>query len=88
MQERGLTIKNPSGLHMRPAGVFAKAILPFKSDVRFEIRGNEYNARSMLGILSAAVKRGDKIILRVSGDDEEACMAAVAVAVESGLGEL
>lgn len=82
-----VTIKNPSGLHMRPAGVFAKAILPFKSDVMFEKGGSEYNGKSMLNILSAAVKCGDEIELRVSGEDEEECLKTVVEAIESGLGE-
>lgn len=88
MLTRLLAIKNPSGLHMRPAGMLAKAALPFVSKVTFSARGEgEYDAKSMLSILSAAVKCGDEIALSVSGDDEVACMDAVVAAIESGLGE-
>ena len=82
-----ITIKNPSGLHMRPAGVFVKSCMPFKSDVFFDIRGNTYNGKSMIKVLSAAVKCGDGIELRVDGDDEADCMNAIVAAVEGGLGE-
>lgn len=87
MLTRKLTIKNPSGLHMRPAGVFVKTVEPFESKVQLYIRDSEYNAKSMLNILSACVKCGDEIELKISGSDEEECMNAIVAAVESGLGE-
>ena len=87
MLSRKITINNPSGLHMRPAGLFVKAVAPFKSNVEFGIRDKEYNAKSMINVLSAAVKRGDEIELKIIGEDEQACMDAVVSAIESGLGE-
>ena len=87
MLSKKIVINNPSGLHMRPAGIFVKAVTPFKSDVFFDIREATYNAKSMINVLSAAVKRGDEIELRIEGEDEQACMDAVVAAIESGLGE-
>ena len=77
MLNKKVTINNPSGLHMRPAGVFVKAASPFKSNVGFEIRGATYNAKSMINVLSATVKSGDEIELAIDGEDEQACMDAV-----------
>ena len=82
-----IVIGNPSGLHMRPAGIFVKACTPFKSDVKFDIRGKSYNSKSMINVLSAAVKCGDEITLNIEGEDEQACMDAVIAAIKSGLGE-
>ena len=87
MQVRNITVKNPSGLHMRPAGVFANTIMPFRSDVIFSIRNGEYNGKSMISILSAAVKCGDEIKLMINGADEQACMDSAITAIEGGLGE-
>ena len=87
MMKRKVTVKNPSGLHMRPAGIFVKAATPFKSTVEFEVRGTTYNAKSMINVLSAAVKSGDVIELKIAGADEKACMDTLVSAVESGLGE-
>ena len=87
MLSRRITVNNPSGLHMRPAGLFVKAVTPFKSNVEFSIRDKSYNAKSMLNVLSAAVKRGDEIELKIQGEDERACMDAVVAAIEDGLGE-
>ncbi len=87
MLNKKIVIKNPSGLHMRPAGVFVKTVTPFQAEVLFDIRGNSYNAKSMINVLSAAVKCGDEIELKIEGADEQACMDAAVAAIESGLGE-
>lgn len=87
MQTRKITLSNPSGLHMRPAGIFVKVINKFDSDVLIHIRENDYEAKSMLNLLSAAIKCGDEIELKIDGPDEVECMAAAVAAIESGLGE-
>ena len=87
MLTRTIAISNPSGLHMRPAGIFAKTNMQYKSNVMFSVRGGEFNGKSMLSILSASVKCGDEIELMVEGADEQVCMDAVVAAIGSGLGE-
>lgn len=85
---RKIRIENPSGLHMRPAGLFVKAIEPFNSKVTIKVGGHEYNAKSMLKVISAGVKCGDEIEVIVNGEDEHNCLAALMAAIESGFGEL
>ena len=34
MLSKKLTINNPSGLHLRPAGVLSQAAMKFKSDIK------------------------------------------------------
>lgn len=82
-----VTINNPSGIHMRPAGIFMKLIKNFTSDVIVHFNENEYNAKSVLDLLRATIKCGDVIELRVNGEDEEECMNSIVAAIESGLGE-
>ena len=87
MLSKKIKVNNPSGLHMRPAGVFVNAVTPYDSSISFNIRGNTYNAKSMINVLAAAVKSGDEIELVVDGADEQVCMDAAVSAIESGLGE-
>jgi phosphocarrier protein len=87
MLSKKLVIANPSGLHMRPAGIFVKACSQFKSEISFDVHEKSYNAKSMINVLSAAVKCGDEIELKISGEDEQVCMDAIITAIESGLGE-
>ncbi len=87
MVTKKVKVTNPSGLHMRPAGIFVKVLAGFESEVFIHVDDQEYNAKSMLGLLSASIKCGDEIELMVKGSDEEACMLAAVEAIEKGLGE-
>ena len=54
-------IKNPSGLHLRPAGILCKEALLYKSKVSFKVRNVTANAKSVLSVLGACVKCGEEI---------------------------
>ncbi|PNV63711.1 HPr family phosphocarrier protein [Clostridium sp. chh4-2] len=82
-----VTIKNPTGLHLRPAGILCKEAMQFKSSVNFKFRNSTSNAKSVLSVLGACVKNGDEIEFECTGEDEEAALAAMIKAVEDGLGE-
>ena len=87
MVSRKVTIKNPTGLHLRPAGILCKAAMQYKSLITFTYRGNTANAKSVLSVLGACIKCGDEIELICEGEDEEEALTALIKEVESGLGE-
>ena len=87
MVTKKLTVVNPSGLHLRPAGVLAQTSMKFKSDVIIAYAGNEINAKSVLNVMAASIKSGKEITLICNGVDEEAALETVAEAIETGLGE-
>ena len=71
MVSQKVTIKNPTGLHLRPAGILCKEAMQFKSHVTFQYRDNTANAKSVLSVLGACIKTGDEIELVCDGEDEE-----------------
>lgn len=87
MVSQKVTIKNPTGLHLRPAGILCKEAMKFKSLVTFKFRDNTANAKSVLSVLGACVKSGDMIEFTCEGVDEQEALDALVAAVESGLGE-
>ncbi len=87
MLSQKITIKNPTGLHLRPAGNLCKEAMKYKSLITFTFEGGTANAKSVLSILGACVKRGDEIELVCEGADEEEAMTALVQAIQSGLGE-
>ena len=84
-------IKNPTGLHLRPAGLFCKTAMQFdcKITVLKKTRHEEVtaNAKSVLSVLGACVKSGDEIELICDGPDEKEALEAILRLVEEGLGE-
>lgn len=87
MVSSSTVIKNPSGLHLRPAGILCKEALLYKSKISFKIRTTTANAKSVLSVLGACVKSGDEITFVCEGPDEEKALAAMVKIVEDGLGE-
>lgn len=87
MVSQKVIIKNPTGLHLRPAGILCKEAMQYKSLITFAYRGNTANAKSVLSVLGACVKCGDEIEFICDGADEKEALKALVDAVESGLGE-
>lgn len=82
-----VTIKNPTGLHLRPAGILCKEAMKYKSKINFILDTNTANAKSVLSVLGALVKAGDELEFVCEGEDEVEALAAMIACVESGLGE-
>lgn len=87
MLSQVIKIKNPTGLHLRPAGNLCKEAMKFKSKITFEYRGNTANAKSVLSVLGACIKSGDEITLICEGEDEREALQSLIAYIESGLGE-
>lgn len=88
MISKTLTVVNPSGLHLRPAGVLSQAAMKFKCDVIIECGDKKIVAKSVLNVMAAGIKSGTEINLICDGEDEEEALKTLAEAIESGLGEL
>ena len=87
MVSQKVVIKNPTGLHLRPAGILCKEAMQVKSLITFKFRDNTANAKSVLSVLGACVKCGDEIEFVCEGVDEEEALKALVEAIENGLGE-
>lgn len=87
MVSRKVTIKNPTGLHLRPAGILCKEAMQFKSHITFRYKENTANAKSVLSVLGACIKSGDEIELVCEGEDVNEALESVLKAIENGLGE-
>ena len=70
-----LILQNETGLHARPASLFVKEAAKFKSDIKLIKDDKEYNGKSIMGLLSMGVAKGDKIIIQAEGEDEETAVA-------------
>ncbi|WP_027421906.1 HPr family phosphocarrier protein [Lachnobacterium bovis] len=87
MVSQEVLIKNPTGLHLRPAGELCKEAMLFKSKITFEHNNSISNAKSVLSVLGACIKCGDVITFKCEGEDEEEALEAMIKLVENGFGE-
>jgi len=65
-----ITLKNEAGLHARPATEIAKNASKYSYDIKFDVNGKEYNAKSVLNIMSAGIKNNTQIKIICDGVDE------------------
>ncbi len=82
-----LTIINPTGLHARPATVFASLAKEFTAEVRVRYGERVINGKSLANLLKLGVESGGVIRVMAQVPDEKAALQALKEAVESGLGE-
>lgn len=87
MVNKVVKIINPSGLHLRPAGLLSQAAMKFKSDIIIEHNEKKLVAKSVLNIMAAGIKSGDEIVLSADGEDEVEALDSLVSLIESGLGE-
>ena len=78
MIKTDVTIRNEKGLHARPATFFIQKANAFKSSVWVENGTRKANAKSLLGVLSLAVSKGDVVTLSAEGVDEAEAVAGLA----------
>ena len=77
MVSKKVTVNNPTGLHLRPAGNLCKEAMKYKSMIKFQFRETTANAKSVLSVLGACVKSGDEITLICEGEDEQEALDAL-----------
>ena len=66
-----ITLKNEEGLHARPATEISKIANKYSCSVKFDVQGKEYNAKSVLNIMSAGIKNNSQIKIICDGVNEE-----------------
>lgn len=87
MIEQKVVIKSETGLHARPAMAVVKLAGKFKSKIILGKADKEYDAKSMVGIMMLGAAKGDELIVRVDGSDQDAAMEAIVKLIESNLDE-
>lgn len=70
MLTKTITIQNEVGLHTRPATYFIQKANNYKSSVWIENSDRRANAKSLLGVLSLGISKGDTVSIIADGSDE------------------
>ncbi|WP_196158634.1 phosphoenolpyruvate--protein phosphotransferase [Reinekea sp. G2M2-21] len=84
-----VVIKNPQGLHARPAAQLVGVVkkFPVQVTLRNELNQRECLATSVTGIMGLQTKLNTALQVTVTGQDAQLAMNAIVEAVEKGLGE-
>ena len=85
--ETRVVLRNKVGLHARPAALFVKTAMKFKSTIKVIKNGMEADAKSLLNVLSINAQQNDEIIIVAEGEDAETAIRELVKLVERNFGE-
>lgn len=74
MKKKKFLIKNPIGLHARPAANLVDITNKYRAKIKISFGDMEINAKSIISVLSLGLGRGDEFTLIVEGPNEEKAM--------------
>ncbi len=86
--ELEVKIKNPMGLHTRPATNIVRILQHAKCSVQFTYKKTTINAKSILSILTLAVPKNGKLIVVIDGDGAEDILPKLMRVLESPLEDI
>lgn len=66
-------VKNPLGIHARPAAILAQACINFKAAVTIECNGETASGNNVLQILALHAAKGSTLKITIDGEDADAC---------------
>ena len=77
MVKKVVTVCREDGLEARPIAMLVQKASQFSSTVHIEIGTKKVNAKSIMGMMTLALKAGEKLIVEANGIDEEAAIEGI-----------
>ena len=71
MTQRNIVIGLQDGMEARPVALFVQLAGQFESHVTVIYKGKKVNAKSIMGMMSLGIGRGEEVTILVEGPDEE-----------------
>ena len=85
MKEFRYVITDEQGIHARPAGLFVKEAAACECNVTISKEGKEVDAKRILGVMGLGVKKGQEIVLKTDGANEDAAMEKLSAFLKENL---
>jgi phosphocarrier protein len=87
MKEITYVIKDPLGIHARPAGLFVKKLAEFRSTITISRSdtGVSCDGKRLLALMKLKVKQNDTVVITAEGEDEDAAIEAAQAYLSANL---
>ena len=82
MAELKATIKDPIGLHARPASITVAAASKFESDITITSEGKTGNMKSIMNVMALGIKQNAKVVIEANGTDAKEAIKAIEEAMK------
>ena len=81
---RNVTVLNPEGLHLRPAGMFAELAAQFEAKIEVIKDGNRFDGKSALSLLTLTAVQGTELCIEATGADASEAIEALGRLFDEG----
>ena len=78
MKQKAVTIKLKQGMEARPVAMLVQVASRHSSSVYLEAEGKKVNAKSIMGMMSLGLDRGEMVTVIADGPHEEEAVAHIA----------
>ena len=72
-----IVVQLAGGLEARPIAVLVQVASQYESSIYLEADEKRVNAKSIMGMMTLALKAGEKLIVEANGRDEEAAIEGI-----------
>ena len=79
------TVKDPIGIHARPAGMLSREGKKYKSAITVIKNGKSANILRLMALMGLGVKCGETVTVTVEGEDEDVAFAGIKEFFETNL---
>lgn len=87
--EQKFLITSEYGIHARPATRLVNLAMTFHSDIDLSALGKTVNLKSIMGLMSLGIYKGEEVTLTVMGSDAEKALAQLTdFIVSENLGQI
>ena len=81
---RTVTVRNPNGLHARPADLLVRLASKFESNIWIGKDGEQVDCKSILSVLTLAAAQGTVLSLSADGNDAADALDSITQLFETG----
>ena len=71
MIRKEITVELEKGLEARPVALMVQIAGEYSSNIAVEYKDKKVNAKSIMGMMSLVIARGEKLTVIAEGEDEE-----------------
>ena len=72
-----MVVRIAGGLEARPIAVLVQVASQYESSIYLEAAGKRVNAKSIMGMMTMALKAGETMVVEATGADEEAAIEGI-----------
>ena len=77
------TVKDPNGIHARPAGVIVTTAKKYDSEIKMKFGDSYADCKRIFAVMGLSLKEGDNFTIEISGRDENEAVTALEDAIKA-----